>query len=322
MFRFEHPFLLWTIAFVFLMFVFFLWQTKQKEKLRGTIIHPEALPRLIVGSAKEEKRKVYFVLMALFFLCLALANPQWGKKQNMVRSKEEDLLIVMDVSQSMLAQDVLPSRLTVAKALVLKIFDDCEAERIGIVTFALNANLLMPFTTDFSATKMYIESLDTGFGSEQGTSIEAAIEAAIEQRDPDQTRPLSIVLLTDGESHEDTGISAAKSLGNKSIELIVVGVGTAEGAYIPDESGFKRDMFGNFVKSRLNEPLLQQIAKSGHGHYFNLSKDLNSAHQAILKQFATEGKTSSGRRVYEEYESRFQWFLAVGLLLLLYCLIV
>lgn len=255
------------------------------------------------------------------FLVIALANPQIGSKLIEGERKGIDLVIALDVSTSMLAKDIEPSRLERSKQSISRLIDQLGNDRIGIVVFAGQAYVQLPITTDYAAAKMFLSAINTNIVPVQGTAIGAAIELSAKSFD-NETHSKAIIIITDGENHEDDPVKQAKTASDQGINIFTVGMGLPEGAPIPDydsynrQTGFKKDKQGNTVVTRLNEGMLQQIAAAGNGIYVranNTQVGLNKIFDEISKLEKTEFES----KIFSDYESRFHYFIALSLLFLI-----
>jgi len=228
---------------------------------------------------------------------------------------------VLDVSNSMLAEDIKPNRLERAKMAISNLIDRLQGDRIGIVVFAGNAYKQLPLTTDYSAAKLFLSAVDTKIIPTQGTAIGEAINMAVQSFD-DKQHNKAIVVITDGENHEDDAVGAAKNAVEKGIKVFTIGMGLPEGSPIPlydrngNKLGFKKDRSGKTVITKLNEDMLRQIAAAGNGSYVRagnastgLSKVLDDINKIQKKEIET--------RQFTDYEDRFQIFLALALILML-----
>ena len=255
------------------------------------------------------------------FLVIALANPQIGSKLIDGERKGIDLMIALDVSTSMLAKDIEPSRLERSKQSISRLIDQLGNDRIGIVVFAGQAYVQLPITTDYAAAKMFLSAINTNIVPVQGTAIGAAIQLSAKSFD-NETHSRAIIIITDGENHEDDPVKEAKTAADQGINIFTVGMGLPEGAPIPDydaynrQTGFKKDRQGNTVVTRLNEGMLQQIAAAGNGIYVranNTQVGLNKIFDEISKLEKTEFES----KIFSDYESRFHYFIALSLLFLI-----
>ncbi|MFA6924080.1 MAG: VWA domain-containing protein [Bacteroidales bacterium] len=262
--------------------------------------------------------KFIILLFAFTFIILAIANPQVGSKIEKVKRKGVDLMIALDVSNSMLAEDIKPNRLIRAKQAISKLIDRFEDDRIGIIVFAGKAYTQLPITTDYAATDLFMSNVNTDIIPVQGTAIGAAIALAVESFPKENTkRSRAIIIITDGENHEDDAIASAKEVAKKDIVIYTIGMGSPEGVPIPQKysgmaMGYKKDREGNTVVTKLDEAQLQQIAKAGNGVYAratNTDIGLNAIFDEIGKMQKKEIET----KVYSDYEDYFQPCIAIAL---------
>lgn len=265
--------------------------------------------------------KFIIMLFAYTFLIIGLANPQIGSKLEKVERKGIDLVIAIDVSNSMLAQDIKPSRLQRARQAISRLIDELKNDRIGIIVFAGNAYVQLPITTDYSAAKLFLSTINTDIVPTQGTAIAEAINLAEESFDENDHNK-AIVIITDGEDHEGDAIEAATKANQKGIKVYTIGMGLAEGGPIPvydrfgNQTGFKKDLKNNTVITKLNETILQQIASAGDGKYVR-ANNTNAGLEIIFDEINKLEKTKFDSKVISDYEDRFQYFLGLALLMLL-----
>lgn len=320
MFRFEHPDflqLLWAVpALIFVFALYYRW--RRRALIR--VADPAALPRLVPGwSAFRFFIKNGLVVLAIALLAFAWANPQRGAKKQTVTQKSADVLIALDISQSMLAEDVAPSRLELAKVFVHKLIQALQGERIGLIYFAGDAYLQMPLSNDYAAANMFVASASPELITAQGTAIPNAIDLATESFDPDPGAGRALILITDGENHDSDAVDRAAEAYDDGIVVLAVGAGTAAGGPIPLPEGsgesYKRDENGALVRSRMNEGLLQQLAAKGGGAAYLLTQG-DAAVQAIRREVDRLQKRNMEVRSFSEFESYFQWFLLPAFLLL------
>ena len=252
---------------------------------------------------------------------MELQTRRLGSKLVEGERKGIDIMIALDVSNSMLAEDIKPSRLEMSKQAISKLIDNLGNDRLGIVIFAGNAYMQLPITTDYSAAKMFLSNIDTKIVPTQGTAIGESIELAVGAFD-DETHSRAIIVISDGENHEDDALDAAKKASEKGIIVYTIGMGLPEGAPIPDYNkynqmvGYKKDRSGSTVVTKLNEPMLQQIASAGKGVYVRANNS-QSGLKTILEEINKLEKTKFESRMFSDYEDRFQYFIAVSLIFLL-----
>ena len=247
------------------------------------------------------------------------ANPQWGAKKQTVGQKAADVFIAIDISQSMLCRDIAPSRLELTKIFAQKLVKALEGERIGLIFFAGNAFLAVPLSTDYSFVLQSIQSASPDLLTEQGTAIAPALELAEKSFEADSGGGRGIVLVTDGETHDEEALDAAQKSFESGTVIVAVGAGTSEGGPIPtsgwEGSQYKRDETGAVVRTRLNEDMLRKIARAGGGQAINISQS-DRAVAVIELEVARLEKRALEVRSLNEMVSWYQWFLLPALLLL------
>ncbi|MFW6224386.1 MAG: VWA domain-containing protein [Bacteroidota bacterium] len=322
MIRFEHPALLYALVLVpLLLLIHYFSNRRLKKRLNRLADHP--LHEKLAPSASFSRRnwKHAFFLLALIFLILAAANPQIGSRMKKAKRTGIDLVIALDVSNSMLAQDIKPNRLTNARRAIDRLIGRLEGDRLGLVIFAGNAYSHLPITTDYSAAKMFVQSVNTDIVPTQGTAIGEAIEQSISAFGDDSENNKAIIIISDGENHEDNAVKMAEKAADEGIVVHTIGMGSISGAPIPVSSRngaehYKQDETGNTVISQLNQEMLQEIASAGNGTYItanNTRAGVNKLYDKIREMEQHEFET----RVYADYEDRFQYPLALALLLIL-----
>lgn len=321
MFRFENIQYLYALGIIPVLVLFFLlmWQARQRAiRQFGDF----ALMKRLMPQMSKYKHGIKFsiLMLALSFMIIGWANPQWGTKKEKVKRKSVDVFIALDISQSMLAEDISPNRLERAKKFTQNLINELKGERIGVIIFAGNAYLQMPLTTDYAAAELFVRSANIYQATTQGTAISEAIDLAERSFEQDNKHHKALIIVTDGENHDQDAIERAKKANENGLLIFTVGVGTADGAYIPTvyagQRGIKHDRTGNPVRSQLNEAMLSDLAKEGNGAYYNLiegDKVVNVLQERIDKV----EKREMEQRSFNEYESYFQYFLAAGLLLML-----
>ena len=273
-----------------------------------------------VSSSKPTLRFVLF-LAAVTFIIFGLVNPQIGSKLEEIKREGSDIIICLDVSNSMKAEDFKPNRLAKAKQAIEKLIDKLNNDRLGIIVFAGEAYVQLPITTDYAAAKLFLENVDCDAVQVQGTVISSAIELAEKSFGTEEGKNKAIIIISDGESHDDDAIAAAKTASEKNITIHTIGIGSPEGVPIPVyknnvQSGFRKDKEGNTVVTKLNETALEEIASAGNGVYLRASQGeigLLSLQERINKM---EKKTFDSK-IYTDYEDRFQIFIAIALFFLL-----
>ncbi len=258
-------------------------------------------------------------MVAIGFGIIVLARPQFGTKVEKVDKKGIELVIAIDVSNSMLAEDIKPSRLTKAKQMLTRIIDERKNDKVAIVVFAGEAFIQLPLTPDNQSAKLFLESIDPSIVPVQGTVIGSAIDVSMSCFSNDEDMDRAIVLITDGESHEGNAEDAAARAADKGVHVNVVGIGTTEGAIIPiaeGSSNVKRDTQGQPVVSKLNEEMCRQVAKAGKGLYAHADNS-NSALKSLQAELDKLQKKEIDGIAYSEYDGKYQIFAWVILILLI-----
>lgn len=296
----------------------FWWKKRALERFSS----PKML-RHLTPSISTGKPVFKFLLIrgAVFFLTIALVNPQIGSKMTEAKQEGIDLMIAIDVSNSMLSEDIKPNRLERARRGVSQLMDKLYGDRVGIIVFAGDAYVQLPITTDFSAARMFLNTITTDIVPVQGTSIGAAINLAMESFDFENGAQKAIMIISDGEDHEAEALDAAQQAAEKGVIIHTIGMGTVQGGPIPiyngrQQTGYKKDKNGNTVVTRLNERMLQDIATAANGQFVRASTSQMGIN-VLLEEIDEMNKTEFGTTTYSEYEDRFQVFLAIALVLLL-----
>jgi len=283
----------------------------------------ERVIQQLFPDVSKSKRGWKFVLYLFAFtlLIIGLINPQIGTKLEEVKRKGADLMICLDVSNSMKAEDLQPNRLEKSKQALSKLIEKLEGDRIGIIVFGGEAYVQLPITTDYSAAKLFLESISTDLIPTQGTDIGKAIDLAITSFGKDEGKNKAIVVITDGENHDQNAILSAEAAVEKGITIHTIGMGSAEGSPIPVyrdnvREGFRKDKEGNTIVTKLNEQMLQELASSGNGVYVRASNS-DAGLNTILSAIDKLEKKQFESKMYSDYEDRFQWFIAGAFLILL-----
>ena len=319
MFRFEEPAYLYLLLLLPLLAAFYLYSNYRKRKAIRKFGDPVLMAQLMPDVSKYRPDvKFWLLFTAIGLFTVLLARPQFGSKLETVKRKGVEVMIALDISNSMLAQDVQPSRLEKAKRLISKLVDGMENDKVGMIVFAGDAFTQLPITSDYISAKMFLESISPSLISKQGTAIGAAINLAARSFTPQEGVGRAIVVITDGENHEGGAVEAAKEAAKKGIQVNVLGVGLPDGAPIPIEGSndFRRDREGNVIVTRLNEAMCQEIAKEGNGIYVRVDNS-NSAQKAINQEINKMAKSDVESKVYTDYNEQFQVIAWMILLLLL-----
>lgn len=323
LFRFEHSIFLWTllgvipamvVVFVFIQF----WKKKQLKQFAGKQVIKRLMPNV---SFVSPIFKFVLFSLAVIFLFLGLANLQYGTKMEEAKKEGVDLMIALDVSNSMLAEDLSPNRLERAKRAIYQLLEKLQNDRLGIIVFAGESYVQLPITTDYSSAKLFLETIGTDIIPTQGTAIGSAIDLAMQSFNFETPTSKAIIVITDGENHEDDAISAAENAVENGVAVHTIGMGSEQGAPLPiyqggKQVGFRTDNAGNTVVSKLDETMLKKIATAGNGTYVRAT-NANAGLGIIMTEIGKMEKTEFDSKVYKNYESRFQPFLFVALGLLI-----
>ncbi len=301
--------------------LFLLLQVWKKSKQRE-FAETKLLKRLAPNkSSFKGTLKLIFLLLGLSFLILGLVNPKIGTKLETVKREGVDIVFAVDVSKSMLAEDIAPNRIEKSKRLVSEIINQLASDRIGIIAYAGQAYPQLPITTDYGAAKMFLQSMNTDMLSSQGTAINSAIELATTfYNDEEQTNRV-LFIISDGEDHsEGTTLQAVEDAVQNGIRIYTIGVGKPKGAPIPIKrrgvvESLKKNSAGEVVITKLNEPVLAAIADDGNGSYINGS-NTEDAVAFIKEELNKMDKKEFEAKQFAEYKDQFQWFLGIGLLFL------
>lgn len=310
MFRFAHPEFLWLLLVIPVIVIFYIYSLIKRKKALRAYGNPELLAQLMPDVSPSKPRWKFIIeVSALALLVVTIAGPQFGSKLETVKKQGVEIMIALDISNSMLARDVAPSRLDKSKQMLSRLVDQLQNDKVGLIVFAGDAFTQLPITSDYVSAKMFLSSINPKMISSQGTSIGAAINLAARSFTPNESSDKAIVVITDGENHEGNAVEAAQAAFEKGIKVNVIGIGNPQGAPVPDDSGnansFRKDKDGNVVVSRLNEEMAKEIAEAGHGIYVR-ADNTNSALKALTESVKSMNKTELESRVYSDYDDRFQ----------------
>ena len=319
MFRFEEPAYLYLLLLLPVLALLYWYSNYRRRRAIRKFGDPELMAMLMPDVSKyrpDVKFGIIWLVVALF--SLLLARPQVGSKLETVKRQGVEVMIALDISNSMLAQDVQPSRLAKAKRLVAQLVDKMENDKVGMIVFAGDAFTQLPITSDYISAKMFLESIDPSLISKQGTAIGAAINLATRSFTPQEGVGRAVIVMTDGENHEGGAVEAATEAAKKGIQVNVLGVGLPDGAPIPMEgtNDYRKDREGNVIVTRLNEAMCQEIAKAGNGLYVRVD-NTNNAQKAIGQEINKMAKADVETQVYTEFNEQFQavaWFILILLL--------
>ena len=261
--------------------------------------------------------KFWLLLAAMVMVIFMLAQPQFGSKMETVKRQGIETVVALDISNSMLAQDVAPSRLEKSKKLISRLVETFNNDKVALIVFAGEAFTQLPITSDYVSAKMFLETISPSLISTQGTDIRAAINLAMKSFTPNDGVGRAIVLITDGENHEGGAIEAAQEAAKKGIHVFVLGVGSPDGSPIPVEGSneFRRDKDGNVVVTRLNEEMCREIARAGNGMYVRVD-NTNNAERALNAEVNKLAKADVETQVFTEFDEQFKVLAWLALILL------
>ena len=320
MFRFAHVELLYLLIIIPLLILLYVVAARRKRKAIEAFGNPGLLEELMpLRSPKREGLKFVLLLLTLLFIITGVAGPQFGSKLQQVKREGVELIIALDVSNSMLAQDIKPNRLAAAKQAISRMVERLSDDKVGLIVFAGDAYVQLPITTDYSSAKLFLEAINTDIVPVQGTAIGAAIDLASKSFTPDTETSKAIIVITDGENHEDDAVAAAKRARESGKFVHTIGMGLAQGAPIPEANRtgeYMKDGSGNVVISKLDEQVLKAIAQAGEGIFVranNTSVGLNT----LLEEINRMEKSLIEDEVFSDYAEKYQYFLLAGMFFLL-----
>ena len=319
MFRFEDPIYLWLLVLIpVLALVRFVSYRNQKKRLRK-FGEPKLLKDLMPDVSRFRPSVKFWVLQAaLALLILMLARPQMGTKISHEKRTGIETIIALDISNSMRAEDIVPSRLDRSKMMVENLVDHFTNDKIGLIVFAGDAFVQLPITSDYVSAKMFLSSIDPSMMATQGTDIAAAIDMAMNSFTQEEAIGKAIIVITDGEDHEGGALQSAEAAQKKGMRVFVLGVGSTQGAPIPipGTGDYMKDNTGNTVMSALNEDMCRQVAQAGGGAYIHVENN-SAAQQQLDNELDKLAKKETSTTVYSDYDEQFQAFGILALLLLI-----
>lgn len=319
MFRFEDPvYLYFLIAIPVLVLIRMLGLRKRKIQLKK-FGDPEMLKALMPDVSRSRRELKFWLMMAaVALLVVMLARPQMGTKISQEERKGIEVLIALDISNSMRAEDVAPSRLDKSKMLIENLVDNFTNDKVGLIVFAGDAFVQLPITSDYVSAKMFLQNIDPSLIAMQGTNLAEAISLSTRSFTKQDNVGRAIIVITDGEDHEGGAIEAAKTAKKEGMRVFVLGVGSPKGSPVPDgNGGYMKDRTGQEVMSALNEDMCKQVAEAGGGAYIHVDNN-NIAQKQLDNEIAKLQKGDIMSVVYSEYDEQFQ---AVGILALLVLII-
>jgi len=321
--RFANPHLLWLLlVFPPALAAFFWWSWRERLRLLTQFVEARLLPNLLSGlSPARRKIRLACVIFAVVLLMVALARPQWGFSWEETKQRGLDIVVAIDTSKSMLAEDITPNRLARAKLAALDLMQQAKSDRLGLVAFAGSAFLQCPLTIDDAAFRQSVEALDVNIIPQGGTALAEAINTARKAFKEGENYKV-LVLFTDGEDNDEGALEAAQAAAKDGMRIFTIGIGTAEGELLrlKDAKGrtdYIRDDQGNVVKSHLNESLLQQIAGETEGGFYLPLRGAKTIDTLYEKGLAPLPKSEQAMKLIKRYHERYHWPLAAAIALLL-----
>lgn len=322
MIKFAHIEYLWLLVLVPIFIVLYILINRNLTKKLNKLGNKQLLETLIPQRSSGKKwGKFILTILAFISLIFALANPLIGTKQEKVKRKGIDIIIALDLSKSMLAEDLSPSRLERSKKFISSMIEEMKSDRVAFIIFAGNAYLQMPLTVDYSAFEMYLRSVNTDIIPTQGTAIGKSIDLALEAFDEGKEKHKALVIISDGEDFEGDVLDKAKEAVKNGVKIFTVGVGTTKGAPIPiynkqgQKTDYKKDKEGSIILTKIDEKTMQQLAVNGDGAYYRLVGKETA--KAIFDDLSKVEKKEIEEIVYTDYDEQFQYFLFLGLVFVL-----
>ncbi|REG89576.1 vWA domain-containing protein [Winogradskyella sediminis] len=321
MFRLDENIWFWTLLVIPVIILLFAWLQFWRRSTQKKFADSTLLKRLSPNqSLFKSVLKVVVLCCAFACLSLALVNPKIGTKLETIRSEGVDIVFAVDVSKSMLAEDIAPNRLEKSKQLVTQIVNSLVSDRIGIIAYAGKAFPQLPITTDYASAKMFLQNMNTDMLSSQGTAISEAIQLSKTYFDNEDQANRVLIIISDGEDHDGEALNIAEEAAEQGIRILTVGVGNTKGGPIPIKRNgvvlnYKKDNQGETVITRLDESTLKEIAAEANGVYINGSNTAEVV-EAIKGELDKMDKQEFESKQIADFKDQFQWFLAFGILLL------
>ncbi len=322
MYELDHPYYFYLLALIPVVVLIYIITQLWKRRARKYFGDAHLLEQLAPERSRiKPMLKLIIALLIIASLSIALVNPKVGSRLETVKREGVDLVFALDVSKSMLAEDVRPNRLAKSKQIISRTLDQLVSDRVGIIIYAGRAYPQLPITTDYGAARLFLKTVDTDIIPSQGTAIADAIELATRYYDDENQKNRVLVIISDGEDHEEGFKEAAEKAAENGIKIYTIGIGTEKGAPIPDlrngtNIGYKKDLSGQVVISRLNKNNLEEIAVLADGEYLG-GKNTRETVGAIIETIEQMEKKEFESQVFADYEDQFQWFLGLALLLLI-----
>ncbi len=320
MFRFAHIEYLWLLLLIPVFVAGYIAIVQRKRRQLKEFGDEELVNDLMPNVSRIRPAiKFGLVMLALVLLIIAAARPQYGQKEKTIHRQGIEVMVALDISNSMLAEDVAPNRLDRAKQILSKLIDNMVDDKVGLIVFAGQAYIQLPITCDYVSAKMFLSTINPNMIKTQGTAIGDAILTSVRAfGEADKEVSRAIILITDGENHEDDALAAAKAAIEQGIKVFVVGIGKPDGSPIPipGTNNFRKDRNGNVVVSKLNEDMCREIAQAGQGIYVRCD-NTNTATRAIQKELDDLATSELGTKVYADYNEQYQSLVLLALLILI-----
>lgn len=324
MLHFEQPAYFYLLFAVPILVALFVVINKQNQRLQEHFGALLGLERLAPHSSKH-KRPIKFTMLivAFVFLITALANPRFGNATQSIKRQGVDVYIALDISRSMWAEDVKPNRMERAKQFAQKFIDAIKGDRVGLILFAGHPYLQMPLTVDYAAAQLFVRTASPKLDITQGTAIESAIDLVVELGNKEEKKKQrALVVITDGENHEQDAVSAAKTGKNQDVTTYIIGIGTETGAPIPVQledgrTQFQLDQNGQVVQSKMNTSLIKEIANAGGGNFYTANDGGDAVIAKLKNQMSKLEKSEFEQQNFDVFETYFQYFVAIALALLI-----
>ena len=322
MYQIEEPIYFYFFAIIPVIIVVFLlafwWKKRTQKKFTNKLLLEKLAPNT---STFKSVLKLIFFLIGTSFLVISLVNPKMGTKLKTVKREGVDVVFALDVSKSMLAEDIAPNRLDKAKQIISKIIDKLGSDRVGIIIYAGNSYPLLPITTDHAAAKMFLQNAGPDLVSSQGTAINEALNLAKTYYNNDEQTNRFLIIISDGEDHQEETKQVAQNMSKEGVKVYTIGVGTEKGGPIPMKVngsllGYKKDRKGETVVTRRKPELLEAVANAAGGRYIDGNKT-DKPVDFIEELIANAQKNEFETKQFSDYKDQFQWFIGLGLLFLL-----
>lgn len=319
MFRFANINMLWLLIIVPILILAYIFYVRYKKRQLEAFGDKELVAQLMPNASRIRPHiKFGITMLAFTLLIFAIARPQYGTKEETVKRQGIEMMFALDISNSMMAEDMVPNRLEKAKQMLSSMINKFVDDKVGLVVFAGDAFTQLPITCDYVSAKTFLQNTDPTLIPAQGTAIGKAIETCIRSFGGESEASRAIILITDGENHEDDAVGMAKEAAEKGIRIMVVGIGRPEGSPIPipGSNNFRKDREGNVVISKLNEDMCRQIADAGKGIYVRADNS-NIAVRTLEKEIDKLAKSEIETKVFTDYNEQYQSFILIALLLLI-----